>query len=158
MIEEWVVIEEASNYLVSNLGRVYSKTTNRILKPGMGGQGAYPFVVLSNGGPQFNRYVHVLVAETFVTNWDNKPEVNHIDGNHTNNEYWNLEWATHKENMEHASIMGLMGKRVKIVETGEVFKSLTACARAINGQPGNISHCLSGRRRSHRGFTFELID
>lgn len=49
-------------------------------------------------------------------------------------------------------------RRVRIVETGEEFKSLTECARHINGHVENIYKCLTGRLRKHRGFTFEYVD
>lgn len=52
--------------------------------------------------------VHKLVAETYIPNPYNKPEVNHIDGNKLNNHVSNLEWVTHRENMGHAYTTGLI--------------------------------------------------
>jgi hypothetical protein len=54
-----------------------------------------------------NYYIHILVAENFIPNIENKSEVNHKDGNKKNNSIDNLEWVTRKENMEHAFENGL---------------------------------------------------
>lgn len=108
--------------------------------------------------------IHRLVAECYVHNANPlaKIDVNHIDGNKTNNFFENLEWVTKKENVEHSWRLGLSTPAnevpIRIVETGEVFRSVTECARQINGIQGNISLCLMGRRRRHRGFTFEYAD
>jgi HNH endonuclease/NUMOD4 motif len=62
------------------------------------------FVMLGHGNP---RKVHRLVAIAFIPNPENKPEVNHKDGNPSNNYYKNLEWVTHAENCAHASRIGI---------------------------------------------------
>ena len=58
--------------------------------------------------------IHRLVAEYFVPNPDNKPIVNHIDANKTNNYYKNLEWVTDQENRDHASKLGLLSNRSEL--------------------------------------------
>ncbi len=70
----------------------------------------YPMISLSKAQVQRTFPVHRLVAKAFICNPDNKPEVNHKDWNKRNNRFDNLEWVTHKEQMEHASRNGLLVK------------------------------------------------
>jgi hypothetical protein len=67
----------------------------------------YKSVVLCKDGRQTFVYVHRLVAQIFIPNPENKPEVNHIDGDKTNNEVENLEWCTKSENQKHSYANGL---------------------------------------------------
>jgi len=160
-MEEWRVIEEAPRYFVSNEGRVWSSITERILKPGFGGAG-YPQVMLRDGGKYLNRYVHVLVAEAFIDNRKPGFEINHIDGDKTNNFVWNLEWTTHSANLQHARSIGRSPgkpkKRIRVVETGDEFESQNACAKIYGLQISGISNCLNGIAKQHKGYTFEYVD
>jgi hypothetical protein len=113
-------------YQVSNLGKVRSlnrrvyhsgnQTTHfhkgRILSSRINNSG-YLSVRLSKEGFVVTRFVHRLIAEAFVPNLQDKPCVNHKDGNKLNNEIDNLEWVTHKENMQHAYKIGLIKKKNK---------------------------------------------
>lgn len=63
--------------------------------------GGYKFISLRKDGKYYQRYVHRLVAQTFIDNPENKPEVNHKDRNKHNNCVDNLEWVTSKENSQH---------------------------------------------------------
>lgn len=67
----------------------------------------YKAVTATVDGKQKHYYVHRLVAEAFIPNPENKPQVNHIDGNPLNNHITNLEWATASENIQHAYDNGL---------------------------------------------------
>lgn len=96
-------------YQVSNLGRVKSfhRGKEKVLNPTVNSAG-YMHLTLCVAGKHTSRTVHSLVAEVFVPNPDGKPEINHIDGDKLNNCAWNLEWTTCRENLRHASKMGLL--------------------------------------------------
>lgn len=68
----------------------------------------YKMVGLMKDGKNCAKAVHRIVAETFLPNPNGLRDVNHIDGNKSNNQLSNLEWCTHKQNMEHARKMGLL--------------------------------------------------
>lgn len=106
MEEVWVVLEDWPDYQISNYGRVYSNRRNRILKTNLGRDGYYR-VNLSNVDGWKNISIHRLVALMFVSGYFDGAIVNHIDGDKTNNVVTNLEWVTHKENVNHAYSMGL---------------------------------------------------
>lgn len=116
---------EYDNYLISESGHVYRK--GRKLSAWQSKKG-YLRVCLSISGKTISRPVHRLVAQTYIPNPENKPEVNHKDTNKTNNSVSNLEWATNEENVEHAIKSGLYNRNLKkedILKIRELSKSLT---------------------------------
>lgn len=106
-------------YGITEYGEIWSypkKSNNnkngKWLKPGEGGKNrkigrGYKQVLLYKNGIGRNFRIHRLVAETFICNPQNKPQINHIDGNTKNNNMINLEWATGTENNKHAYETGL---------------------------------------------------
>ncbi len=99
-------------FQVSNMGNIYSKRSNRILKQTKSKTGYWAFATRINGIAHCLR-VHRLVAEAFIPNPESKPYVNHKDGCKTNNILSNLEWVTAKENSAHSWSTGLQLPRPK---------------------------------------------
>lgn len=106
-------------FMVSNLGNVWSKRTNKILSPTKSKTG-YLYICTKFGG-RLGEYksirLHRMVAMTFLDNPNNFPIINHIDGNKQNNCVDNLEWCTYSHNTLHAIKLG----RLKV--RGEESKS-----------------------------------
>ena len=96
-LEHWASIDGYLNYQVSWWGRVTNTNTGRILKPGTSTHG-YRFVILSKNGKQKLHYIHKLVAREWRANPDERPCVDHVDNDKTNNNHENLRWATLSEN------------------------------------------------------------
>lgn len=112
-------LKDNPNYLVTVDGRVFSLHTMRFLKNFLKA-GDYVYVKI---GSKSHR-VHRLVAQTYIPNPENKPEVNHMDGNKENNMLCNLEWMTHSENVQHACDTGLRPISELMRETGRRSKNL----------------------------------
>lgn len=174
MNKEFTEIEGYPKYGVSRDGRIVNSRNHE--KALQNSRDGYIVVNLYCNGKESKKRVHRLVAETYIPNPDNKPDVNHKDGNKHNNSVSNLEWTTKSENMIHAYQTGLnkphasygmlghknpnggrKGNKVRIVETGESFESIIDCATAIGGSDRCICDCLNGRQNTHKGYHFERI-
>ena len=173
--EEWRDIKDFEGiYQVSNTGKVkslsrrlwngvaYFESEERILKGTVDDVG-YVVVVLKKQSKMRRERIHRLVAETFIPNPNNYRVVNHIDADKTNNNVNNLEWCTHKHNIQHANKMGSFDKskkRIRVIETGIIYSSIHDCARDMKDYKvdyRHISDCIRGKLKSHAGFHYELI-
>ena len=97
MTEEiYVPIVDFETYHVSNLGNVKNVKTNGIFKPCV--KNGYYFIILFKNKKRYNKYIHRLVANAFLTNKEGRSHVDHIDNNKLNNNIDNLRFATVQEN------------------------------------------------------------
>ena len=159
MIELWADIGGFENlYEVSNRGRIRNARTHYVLRSRPDADD-YRLVTLWRGCPTqaYERKVHRLVAQAFIHNPENKPQVNHSDFNRANNEFDNLVWATSAENIEHSRQAGRMlgaGHRAVIAYVGEEqcrFPSVSAVAKSgLNRKAVHLVLC--GRQKTHGGF------
>ncbi len=177
------VIEFPDDYEVSDLGRVRSIDRDKLCSDGrlisLRGkilhQTEHKTVLyrirLCVERVKYTRSVHRMIAEAFIPNPQNKPEVNHKDGNRLNNKLSNLEWVTKKENMDHAVATGLIDNPY-----GSLSRNYHGVTRAWRGEKcyyemhGNkeiteagfcyklVSACILGKQNTHKGYTFTRGD
>lgn len=163
MGEEWRDIECFEGlYQVSDLGRVKSfhGKTPRILKQATTPNG-YRIVCLMKDGIKTMVTIHRLVAEAFIPNMDNKPDINHMNGNKTDNRVSNLEWATRAENVLHAYETGLRNPpNQKAVEcsNGVIYESQSEAARDLGLSTVSVSKVCRGIFKQAGGYTFKYAE
>lgn len=100
-------------YEVASDGSVWSNVGKRKQLTGKVCRTGYRMVVLTVNGKKIYKNIHRLVAENFLENPENKPEVNHKDGDKQNNSVDNLEWVTSSENQKHAIKAGLQVYKIE---------------------------------------------
>lgn len=161
-------------YEVSNLGRVKSLprkgTKGGVLTPSYSNSKHYAHIPLTKNGKLRTTSLHRVVALAFIPNPENKPQVNHINGDKTNNRTDNLEWVTNKENADHARETGLWKCRPEeAIEArmagvfqklnGEVIAMYPSVkyAQYITGVCNqNIFKVCQGKRHTAGGFAWEF--
>lgn len=160
-------------YQVSNYGNIKSVardgTKGGLLKPCKSLNG-YLFVRLSNNGKVKTTYIHRIVGKVFCKNDDEQLQINHIDGNKTNNMFSNLEWVTPKENTQHCINVlhkgrksGYENKRAKKIgcfKDGELvatFYGSRDAQRETGINAGNIASCLSNRLKTAGGYKWKYL-
>jgi len=176
-IEIWKDIEGFDGYQVSNLGNV--KSIDRTIVQSNG------FVIRVKGqiiiqstrkdgylqarlGRRNNRksfLVHRLVAQAFIPNPDNLPEVNHKNEDKTNNRVENLEWCTkiyncnygtrNERNSKSHINHSFFSKQILCVETGVIYPSINEINRKLGYNQGCICECCSGKRKTAYGYHWQ---
>lgn len=167
MLEIFKLISDYPNYEVSNLGNVRNRKTGRVLRPGRQKDG-YLLVGLCKDGKEKKFLVHRLVATAFISNPDNKLQVNHINGNKTDNRVENLEWNTDSENQKHSIRTGLRTKfnfktnnpkpkqPVRCIETGQEFESMLSASKYFGCFHSAIRNSIHKGYKC-KGYHFELV-
>lgn len=171
-MEEWKDIKGYEEiYQISTKGRIKSKGNSfsrkeKEIKQTKTKSGYYT-VGLHKGGKVKRYRVHRLVAETFIDNPFNLPEVNHIDENKANNEMTNLEWCTHKENCNHGTRNNRMAetninnpkrsKPILCIEKNVVYPSIHEASRSLNTSYGNIWRALNNELRTASGYHWQYV-
>lgn len=172
MKEIWKDIKDFENYKISNLGKIKRKKHKRFdrnqilrereVKVTYPKNNLYPYVTLCKDGKKHNKNLHRLLAETFIPNPENKPCVNHIDGNKQNNNLNNLEWCTYSHNNKEAYRIGLTRGTAKTTlqfdKNGNFIKEWFSTRKAeqeLNVANGKISCCCIGKRKTAGGFIWK---
>lgn len=141
-------------YQVFPCGRVYSVRSKKWLKQAYNNWG-YPIVTLFKNGVGSTKLVHRLVAQKFIPNPTNLPQVNHIDENIKNPCVYNLEWCDNKYNNTYKNAHSSQRVRVMCLENGKKYNSIADCQRDLGIE--NVSRVISGEFKSMNGYHFVRI-
>jgi len=163
-------------YQVSNMGRVKSlertlidklgrkhPTKERILTPRKSTKGYFNVSLSQGRGKKKNFPIHRLVCEAFHKNPENKPCVNHLDENKTNNVASNLEWCTYKENNNHGthnarvakSLSKSVGQYTRDDKLIKVWQSTIEVYRQLGFSYSHISEVAQGKRKTAYGYVWK---
>ena len=170
MKEEWRDINGYEGYYqVSNLGKIWSKKTNRILSHHSDSNTGYCRLILRRNGKNIGCLVHRLVAEAFIDNPYNKPEVNHLDEDKTNNNMANLEWCTKLENENWGTKRERCVKNTNYELIAEqnrkpvnqytldgilirTWRTANDCKRKLGYDNSSIAKCCNGKLKTAYGY------
>lgn len=158
-------------YQASNLGRIKSLTRyKKILKP-VKNKNGYLYNTLTKDKVSKQYRLHVIIAQTFIPNPDNLPQVNHKSGVKTDNRVCNLEYCTCKDNIRHAYKVGLSKGRKnelnclskKVIQSNingekiKVWESTMQIQRELGINNNSISQCCLGKIKKSHGYKWNYL-
>lgn len=164
--EQWKNISYPGyeHFIVSNYGKVKNTKTNHLMSIGNNGTG-YCNCKLKSNGKTITVYIHRLVAEAFLPNWDSKLQVNHIDKNKKNNCIWNLEMVTDSQNKNHSKqeyLNGHLKSQGKIIEVYDLngnfvmeYLGLGEYCKKYHHDPRAIQRVIKGEQKYHHNLIFK---
>lgn len=156
-------IDNYSNYQISDDGRVFNKETGYEIQGGVKKTGYREVGLINNQGQRY-KLVHRIVAEAFCPRPEGATEVNHINGDKTDNRACNLEWVTHADNLKHAYETGLMPNNTTPrsvvcteITTGikRIFPSIYVASKVLRISQGNICMACKKQRPYAGGYWWE---
>lgn len=156
-MEIWKPLKNFPSYDGSSEGRIRNIRTRRILKTFINDKG-YARVSLRKNGQRYTMSVHKVIAETFLGEHPGM-DVWHKDLDRLNNQIDNLEWRTRKEiardSFERGARRAPRYTKVRVIESGDIYESVTECANDIGCDRSEIFKYLAGQRSHVKGYHFE---
>lgn len=153
---QWKDITELNGkYEISDEGEIRVKGTQKELHGFLNKVTGYREVVLTHEEKEYYKLIHRLVAEEFVDNPNNLPQVKHIDGDKGNNCAANLVWVKCQGNKRKGVKRGSLNK-IRRTDTDEIFRSISAAARSVGGTQPGLTYALSSNRK-YKGVMFEIV-
>lgn len=168
--EEWRdVVGYEGLYKISNKGRIKSlqrtakskngsiRTVSEKLRKINKNKSGYLMVILNKEGEKKGLKLHRLVAQSFLDNPENLPQVNHRNENKQDNRVENLEWCTQDYNNKYGTRTERTSKKVKCLETGVIYPSTIEIQRKLGFSSANISKCCRGKVKTCGGFHWQYV-
>ena len=175
--ERWLQIPEAPDYLISDMGRIWSEKSQQFVKQKPLDKHGHMGVCLYVNGYRRYFYIHRLMAKAFISNPNNYPVVRHLNDNPKDNCLENFAWGTQRDNAEDAKRNGRTSKcsdeirdrvaqsqRKPIIATNIktcekiFFRGQNEASRILQIQQSNIWKVLNGKRKSTCGYYFEYVN
>lgn len=140
-----------SKYGITSCGKAYSYSSKKFVSVSES-KGYLFFQLYDDDGNKRTVPVHRAVALAYLPNPKELRTVDHIDGNPKHNWVNNLQWMSDLDNVTKSQ-----GKRIRCIETGQIFKSQSEAAKAMGCCHQNISNCLRGKAKTACGYHWEVL-